>query len=71
VLLFLFLTSSTGARSDDALRRCPEIENNADEATFLAFDRELRAALKAQDAGAISLLVRYPLRLNYPDRAVL
>lgn len=38
-----------------------------EKATFLAFDRELRAALKAKDPLAMAFLVRYPLKLNHDD----
>lgn len=38
--------------------------------TFVAFDRELRAALKSGDAVAIAFLVRFPLRLNHADGSV-
>lgn len=36
----------------------------ADTRGFLAFDRELHAAISAQDSVAMALLVRYPLRIN-------
>ncbi len=32
--------------------------------SFLAFDQELRSAITNQDAAAMTLLVRYPLRVN-------
>src|SRR5512141_1446495 len=38
-----------------------------DKRDFLHFDRELRAALAAQDVAALSLLVNFPLRVNYAE----
>lgn len=34
---------------------------------FERFDKELKAAIGAQDVVALSLLVRFPLRVNHPD----
>ncbi len=39
----------------------------ADTAEFLRFDRALKTALDAQDAAALALLVRFPLRVNHAD----
>lgn len=38
-----------------------------DKRDFLRFDRELRAALATQDIATLSLLVDFPLRVNYAD----
>lgn len=38
-----------------------------DRAEFLRFDSALNAALEAQDATALALLVRFPLRVNHAD----
>jgi hypothetical protein len=35
-----------------------------DAKSFLAFDKELRAAIAKQDSAAMSVLVKYPLRVN-------
>lgn len=34
---------------------------------FERFDKELKAAIGAQDVVALSLLVKFPLRINHPD----
>jgi hypothetical protein len=38
-----------------------------DKRDFLRFDHELRAALATQDVAALSLLINFPLRVNYAE----
>ena len=38
--------------------------------SFQRFDQELKAALRAENLPALSLLVHFPLRINHPDGSV-
>lgn len=64
----LLLLAAAGAASAQGTRlggSCDLAVVGAGEtATFLAFDRELRAAVTARDPAAVALLARFPLRVN-------
>lgn len=66
--LIVVLTART-VFAHDGLARCDLVARGPGEAAFLAFDRELRSALSSADAAALALLVKFPLRVNFPDGA--
>ena len=70
VTVVLVLLAGTPAfTGDSALGRSCDltIVGATDKQAFLRFDKELHTALSQQDVAATALLVRFPLRINYPD----
>jgi hypothetical protein len=68
-LLLLAAAALTPARADTRLGDGCDLAilGARDRAEFLRFDSALNAALEKQDAAALALLVRFPLRVNQAD----
>jgi hypothetical protein len=63
--VLLLLTPAAFSQTVDLGEDCNLVSIGAtDTKGFLAFDRELRDALSRQDAAAMALLVKHPLRVN-------
>lgn len=58
----VLLLAGAAASAQEACHFGSKAERDA----FIQFDRELRAALKANDRGKLALLTSYPLRVNDP-----
>jgi len=64
--LAVFLGATiTSAQSSILGKQCDlAVFGEKDTTKFLAFDQELRAALKADDIGKLALLIQFPLRID-------
>lgn len=69
IALLLVLLGSTVFAGDTALGRSCDLTilGATDKQAFLMFHKELHTALSRQDVAATALLIRFPLRINYPD----
>lgn len=69
--LALALLSPLALAADSALGDHCDLKalSVPDKQGFLAFDRDLRAALQAENAAALAMLVEFPLSLNHGDGA--
>lgn len=54
----------SNAEAQPTVRMCLDRIGGGSEKEFLAFDRELRAAMSAEDPTFVALLASYPLRMN-------
>lgn len=70
-LFVILILAARTVVAQDALRRCALVVAGPGEAAFLAFDKELRSALSSGDAATLALLVRFPLRVSFPDGATI
>lgn len=64
LLVFLLLATRTATAQEARLDQCLENLGASNKAEFLGFDRELRAALLKEDSVSMTVLVKYPLRVN-------
>ena len=66
-LLVVLFPPARAAAAQASLRMCLERSGGGNEKEFLAFDRELRAAMSSPDPTVFTLLAAYPLGVNDGD----